>query len=58
MTEGLPAPPFAGEPEQVARDVVRAIEKGKPVKYTPFMWALVMMVIRLLPRFIMRRISF
>lgn len=58
MTEGLPAPPFAGEPEGVARDVVRAIEKGKPVKYTPSMWALVMMVIRALPRFIMRKINF
>jgi short-subunit dehydrogenase len=58
MTEGLKAPPFAGEPEQVAADVIRAIEKGKPVKYTPGMWALVMLVIRHLPRFIMRKIGF
>ena len=35
MTEGLKPPPFAGEPEQVARDVVRAIERGTPVVYTP-----------------------
>lgn len=58
MTEGLPAPPFAGHPEQVARDVIQAIEKRRPMLYTPFMWGLVMMVIRLLPRFIMRRIGF
>ena len=58
MTEGLPAPPFAGEPEQVASQVVKAIDIGKPVLYTPSMWGLVMLVIRHLPRFIMRRIGF
>jgi decaprenylphospho-beta-D-erythro-pentofuranosid-2-ulose 2-reductase len=58
MTAGLKPPPFAGEPEQVAKDVVRAIERGTPVLYTPRIWALVMFVIRLLPRFVMRRIGF
>lgn len=58
MTAGLKPPPFAGEPEQVARDVVRAIDRGTPVLYTPRIWALVMFVIRLLPRFVMRRIGF
>jgi decaprenylphospho-beta-D-erythro-pentofuranosid-2-ulose 2-reductase len=58
MTEGLKVPPFAGEPDQVARDVCRAMDRGQPVVYTPRMWALVMFVIRLLPRFIMRRIGF
>lgn len=58
MTAGLKPPPFAGEPEQVARDVVRALDRRKPVLYTPGMWALVMLVIRLLPRFIMRKINF
>jgi len=58
MTEGLRAPPFAGEPEQVALDVCRAIDAGKPVVYTPKMWALVMLVIRWLPRFVMRKIGF
>jgi decaprenylphospho-beta-D-erythro-pentofuranosid-2-ulose 2-reductase len=58
MTAGLKPPPFAGEPEQVARDVVRALDRKKPVLYTPGPWALVMFVIRLLPRFIMRKIGF
>ena len=35
MTAGLPAPPFAGEPDGVARDVVRAIDRGRPVVYAP-----------------------
>jgi decaprenylphospho-beta-D-erythro-pentofuranosid-2-ulose 2-reductase len=58
MTEGLKAPPFAGEPEGVAKDVLRALERGSPVVYTPAIWALVMLVIRWLPRAVMRRIGF
>jgi len=58
MTAGLKPPPFAGEPEQVARDVLRAMDRRRPLLYTPGMWALVMLVIRLLPRFVMRKIGF
>lgn len=58
MTANLDPPPFAGEPEQVARDVVRALDRGKPLVYTPGVWRWVMLVIRNLPRFVMRRIGF
>jgi decaprenylphospho-beta-D-erythro-pentofuranosid-2-ulose 2-reductase len=58
MTDGIPAPPFAAEPEAVARDTVRALERGTPVLYTPRIWGLIMLVIRALPRFVMRRIGF
>lgn len=58
MTAGLPAPPFAGEPEAVARVVLRGIDRGSPVVYAPPIWALVMLVIRNLPRFVMRRVGF
>lgn len=58
MTAGLKPPPFSGEPDQVAKIVVRAIESGKPVVYAPAMWWLVMQVIRSLPRFVMRKIKF
>ncbi len=58
MTAGLKPPPFAGEPEQVADDVIRAMDARKPMIYTPGMWALVMLVIRWLPRFVMRKIGF
>lgn len=58
MTAGLKPPPFAGEPEQVARDVVHALVRGTPVLYTPRIWALVMFVIRMLPRLIMRKLNF
>jgi len=58
MTSGLEPPPFAGEPEGVAKLVVRAIERGTPVIYAPRIWALIMLLIRRLPRFVMRRVDF
>ena len=58
MTTGLKPPPFAGEADGVAADVVRAIDRGQAVVYTPRIWQLVMMVIRALPRFVMRRVEF
>jgi short-subunit dehydrogenase len=58
MTDGLPVPPFAGEPEAVARRVLAAIDAGRPVVYAPGAWRWVMLVIRLLPRFVMRRVRF
>lgn len=58
MTDGLKPPPFAGEPEGVARIVLRAIDRGTPVVYAPGMWRWVMLVIRNLPRAVMRRIGF
>lgn len=58
MTEGSDAPPFAGEPEQVASDVVRAIDRRRAVVYTPRIWRWVMLVLRHLPRFARRRVDF
>jgi short-subunit dehydrogenase len=58
MTAGLKTPPFAGEPEDVARVVLRAIDRGTPVVYAPPVWGLVMAVIRRLPRTVMRRLRF
>jgi len=58
MTAGLKPPPFAGEADDVARDILKAVESGKPVVYTRGMWRFVMLVIRNLPRFVMRKIGF
>lgn len=58
MTAGLDPPPFAGEPDQVARQVLAAIDRGAPEVYAPPVWRWIMLVIRLLPRFVMRRIGF
>jgi len=58
MTAGLKPPPFAGEPEAVAARVIRAIERREPLVYAPFPWRWIMLVIRMLPRFVMRRLGF
>ncbi|MGE3956799.1 MAG: SDR family NAD(P)-dependent oxidoreductase [Vicinamibacterales bacterium] len=58
MTDGLPEPPFAADPDQVAASVVKAIDAGTPMIYAPPIWGLVMLVIRNLPRVVMRKIKF
>jgi len=58
MTAGLPPPPFAGEPDAVARIILKAIDRGTPEVFVPPIWRWVMLVIRNLPRGVMRRIGF
>lgn len=58
MTAGLKPPPFAGKPNDAARIVLRAIQRGTPVVYTPPIWRWILSLIRLLPRSIMRRVNF
>ena len=58
MTAGLKAPPFAGEPDRVAADIVFSMDRKRPLIYTPGVWRLVMLVIKHLPRFVMRKMEF
>jgi NAD(P)-dependent dehydrogenase (short-subunit alcohol dehydrogenase family) len=58
MTEGLKAPPFAGEADNVAATVLDAIDRGTPVVYAPPIWRFVMTAVKALPRFAMRRVGF
>lgn len=58
MTAGLPVPPFAGEPDTVARDVLRAIDRGRRVVYAPGAWRWIMLAVRALPRPVLRRVRF
>lgn len=57
-TAGLKAPPFAGEPDAVARRALAAIDRGASEVYAPLAWGPIMRVIRALPRFVMRRVGF
>lgn len=43
--------------EEVAKNIVTGIEKGKPVIYTPVKWAIIMMIIRHLPRFVFNKMD-
>lgn len=50
--------PFAIEPERAAQDIVRAMRKRKQTIYTAPLWRWIMLVIRHIPSFIFRRLSF
>jgi decaprenylphospho-beta-D-erythro-pentofuranosid-2-ulose 2-reductase len=58
MTAGLPVPPFAGEPDAVARRVLAAMDAGRHDVYAPGVWRFVMLLIRALPRAVLRRVQF
>ena len=56
MTEGLPPPPMACEPRTVGRATVRGLERGSNDVWAPGRLRWLMLVIRLLPRPVMRRL--
>lgn len=58
MTAELEPPPFASEPESVARRVLKAIDRGWPVVYAPPVWRTIMAIVKRLPRWMMRRVGF
>ena len=58
MTEGLKEPPFAADPEDAAVAVLEAIDRRRPVVYVPVIWRLVMLGVRGIPRWLMRRVEF
>ena len=42
-------------PAKVGGDIARAIEKGKPVVYTPWFWRYIMLIIRNVPAFVFHK---
>lgn len=58
MTYGLGVPKaLAASPETVARDIAVAIERGKHVLYTPWIWRWIMLAIRLIPEPVFLRLK-
>jgi decaprenylphospho-beta-D-erythro-pentofuranosid-2-ulose 2-reductase len=59
MTDHLPNAAHFADPEQVARDIVRALERRSPdVLYTPKVWRYVMTAVQQIPEGIFKRLSF
>ena len=56
MTAAFPKGGLWAQPEQVARDIVRAMDRGASVAYTPWFWRWIMLVIRHIPEFVFKRI--
>ena len=57
MTYGQPGMALVAKPEQIARRVVRAIEKGKDTVYTPAFWTLIMFAVRSIPEKVFKRMK-
>ncbi len=56
MTRGLPVPPLATDPQTVARLTVRGLRRGAQTVWAPAALRWVMLVLRVLPRPIFRRL--
>jgi len=58
MTEKIEFPSFlAASPEEVAKDIVKAIKKRKKTVYTPWYWRIIMFFIKILPESILRKLK-
>jgi short-subunit dehydrogenase len=57
MTWGLPGMFLVASPEAAAASILKAAQKGKEVVYTPVFWALIMLIIRLIPERIFKKLS-
>jgi len=59
MTDHLPNSARFADPQQVARDIVRALERRSPdVLYTPRIWRYVMTAVRQIPESVFKRLTF
>lgn len=59
MTDCMPNSARFADPEQVARDIVRALERRSPdVLYTPKIWRYIMSGVKQVPETIFKRLSF
>lgn len=58
MTQHLRLPPLlVAQPDSVGRAIVAAVERRRDVLYAPAFWALIMLVIKSLPRAVMKRLA-
>lgn len=58
MTAHLKLPPkLTAEPEEVAKDIFNAQQKGKDILYTKRVWRIIMLVIKHIPETIFKRLS-
>jgi len=57
MTWGLEGMFLVAPPEKVAADILRAVRKKRNVIYTPFFWALIMLIIRHIPEPIFKKLK-
>lgn len=58
MTQGLKLPGLLlARPDDVARSILSGLQRKKVVLYTPRFWSLIMLIIKLVPNFVFKRIN-
>lgn len=57
MTAAFKKGALWAKPDQVARDIARAVDKGQAIVYTPGFWRYIMLIIRHIPEFVFVKIS-
>ena len=58
MTEGMDLPEkLTAQPEEVARNIYKAQQKGKNILYTKWMWRWIMLIIKYIPEFMFKKMS-
>lgn len=57
MTAAFPKGALWAKPDAIARGIVRAVERGADEVYLPGFWRLIMLVIRLIPERIFKKLS-
>ncbi len=58
MNSGVARPPFMISADAAAHSILNALERRAEVVYVPARWSIIMLVIRLLPRWIFKRVKF
>lgn len=58
MTYGMPLPkPLVASPQKVGSDIYNAMIRGKNIVYTPFYWKWIMLIVKLIPEFIFKKLK-
>ncbi|MGC2544364.1 MAG: SDR family NAD(P)-dependent oxidoreductase, partial [Silvibacterium sp.] len=57
MTAHLEWGPLFARPSQVAQGIVKAVEKRRDVVYLPAFWAVIMLILRMVPRRIFKKLN-
>lgn len=57
MTWGIPGMFLVASPDDVARDILKAVQKKKNTIYTPFFWRYIMLIITHIPEMVFKKMS-
>ena len=58
MTKSLDLPEkLTAQPKEVAKDIFKAQHSGRNILYTKWMWRYIMLIIRLIPEFVFKKMS-